>query len=187
MLSQPLQLRLNDYKPLKGVKTMQVKELKDALVIFNQAMPLSVSVPEQNKPHTVRDIKVVGHIHHPNEVRTDASVDTVDIICDHWDEPGETDKAFTVADFVTQLVQYPDEMHVRVGMPIENADWSHRMLDIVMVGRIVGSQDGAEVQLITESWDFPNWIVKEKPEAVQARYRAVAPEEIAPAPEVAAA
>lgn len=172
MRETALNLRFNDYRPLKGIKTMQVSELKDALSIFNPTMPLLVSVPEQNKPHTSRSIKVVGHIHHPDEVKTDASTDALDIICDHWDKPGEP-VSQTVSDLLEKLKPYPDEMHVRVGMPIDHDAWSHRMLDIVMVGRMVGSLGGAEVQLVTESWDFPNWIVKEKPEAVEARFHSV--------------
>ena len=153
---------------------MQVRELKEALSIFNDDLLVEVAVPQMGQEHSTRALDLVGHIHHPGEIQLDPSIHSLDIICDHWHRPTNTAGVATVHDLLERIGPYPDDMHVRIGVPLDHDDWTHRMIDIVMVGRMVGSAQGPKVQLITENWDYTGMVVKEKPEAVARRAATVA-------------
>ncbi len=152
-----MRLILNDSLPITGAKSMQVSELREALADFNQAAIVAAAVPTAGR-HEVRPIHVVGHLHHPGEVKDDHTVHTLDIVCDSWDAPSGPGPVATVADLVEMIAPFPDPMHVRVAVPVVHDSMSHRMLDIVMLGRAVAS--GGGVQLVTESWDNPYQIIK---------------------------
>lgn len=165
-----LKLTINDSLPVEAVKKMYVKELRDSLADFNQAATVTVAIPQLGKPHEVRAIRVVGHLDHPGEVKNAPDhPGALDVVCDHWDQPDTAATTLTIADLVKAVKPYPDPMHVRVAVPMAHASISHRMLDIVMVGRATGTGGGAGIQVICESWDFPNWIIKEIPEAAARR------------------
>jgi len=166
-----MRLIINDSLPLKGAFPMEVKELRDALEAFNPSGTVSVAIPSLGNPHEVRAIHIVGHLDHPGEVMNDPEhPGALDIVCDSWDAPTASRAAPKITELAKMLIPYPDHMHVRIAVPIVHDSISHRMLDIVMVGHAVGTAPG--VQVITESWDNLQQVVKEFPEAAAARLAA---------------
>jgi hypothetical protein len=163
------QLTINDRLPVTGVGHMYVKELREGLADFNQAAPVAVAIPSLGRPHEARAVRVVGHLDHPGQVMNAPDhPGALDIVCDNWDAPtAAPGEVGTIADLVAALTPYPETMHVRVAVPLAHASLSHRMLDIVMVGRGTGTSRG--IQLICENWDFPTQVVKEIPAAAAAR------------------
>ena len=158
-----LKLTMNTL-PMRSMGPMEVRELRDALSAFNQTVPIVAAIPQLDKPHEVRSLQVVGHIDHPGEARTDHTIHAVDIICDHWDRPDEGEVTInTVADLAAALAPFPDPMHVRVVVPLTHESISHRMLDIVMVGRAVGNPSaGPGVQIVCENWDSLGQVIRAK-------------------------
>ena len=169
-----MHLTINDTSLLKGDRSMEVRELKDALSAFNPAVTVSVAVPSVGKPHELRAIRVVGHLDHPGEIKNDPDhPGALDIVTDAWEGRMDPSTATTLGDLVAQIEPYPDAMHVRVAMPVAHDAISHRMLDIVMLGHATGA--GAGVQIVCESWDNLHQVVREIPEVAAARL-AAAPE-----------
>ena len=164
-----MRLTLNDHLPVTGVGHMQVSELRDHLVNFNQAAPIAVAIPLLGKPHEPRAIRVVGHLDHPGQIMNSPDhPGALDIVCDSWDAPpANSDRVETITDLTRLLAPYPDAMHVRVTVPVTHASVSHRMLDIVYIGSAVGAGKG--IQLICENWDFPSQVLKELPAVATAR------------------
>lgn len=153
---------------------MEVKELKDALSVFNPSGAITVAVPALGKPHELREIRLVGHLDHPGEVKSDPDhPGALDVVCDHWDDPPrDAGPSHAIGDLLKALEPYPDGMHVRVAVPVQHDSVSHRMLDIVMLGHAVGTAKGTPgVQMICENWDNPYQVVKEFPHVVEARQR----------------
>jgi hypothetical protein len=157
-----MQLTINDSPPYERKATMEVRELKEALANFNQTGTLTVAIPSIGQPHELRAVRVVGHLDHPGEVKTDHTVHALDIVVDPWDQPGmkSVGRAMTVADLATMIEPYADPMHVRVAVPITHENISHRMLDISMIGHTTGTGKGSGVQMITENWDNPMQVIK---------------------------
>lgn len=150
---------------------MEVKELKETLSVFNPTGLIAIVIPTLGNPHEIRGIVSVGHLDHPGEIMNDpAHPGALDIMCDHWDNPQNTGSISTIEALLAAIDPYPDLMHVRVAVPIDHSDVSHRMLDIVMVGHATGT--GAGVQVICENWDGLHQVVKEFPHAVAARLAA---------------
>ncbi len=138
---------------------MRVSELRSGLADFNQSAPIAVAIQVSGQPHEIKQIRNAGHIDHPDEVKTDAAIHALDIVCDPWNLPPQGEGPVeTVAELATALKPYPDEMHVRVAVPMSHESISHRMLDIVMIGRVTGTDKG--VQLVTEAWDNPMQVIK---------------------------
>ena len=141
---------------------MEVKELKEALANFNQTGTLTVAIPSIGQPHELRAVRIVGHLDHPGEVKTDHAIHALDIVVDSWDQPPlkSIGRPLLVSDMVKMLDPFPDPMHVRVAVPITHDSISHRMLDIAMIGHTTGTGKGAGIQLICENWDNPMQIIK---------------------------
>ncbi len=154
--------------PMEAASKMQVSELKQALSAFNQTTPVMVAIPVQGEPHRLRAIATAGHLDHPGEVKNAPDhPGALDIACGAFDGAVMASST-TVADLAKMIDTYPDTMHVRVAVPVTHDSWSHRMLDIAMLGHAVGSGVAA-VQLICESWNNTMQIVKEFPEVVAKR------------------
>lgn len=143
---------------------MQAKELREGLADFNQSATVSVAIQVSGQAHEIRQIRHAGHLDHEGEVMTDPTIHAVDIVCDPWDMPPQGEGPLeTVADLAAALAPFPDPMHVRVAVPMNHDTISHRMLDIVMIGKAAGA--GAGIQLICEAWDHPMQVVKAKGDA----------------------
>lgn len=145
---------------------MEVRELKEALSVFNPATGIVVAIPQRDvTQHELRHLHVAGHIDHPGEVKNDHAIHALDLVCDHWDDPVGAGKITTVGELAKAIEPFPDPMHVRIAVPIEHDSISHRMLDIAMLGHAVGAPAGAGVHVITENWETPTQVIKEIPGA----------------------
>ncbi len=154
-------LTINDTAPMKGCGPMQVSELRDGLEDFNQKAPVVVAIQVTGKPHEIRQIRHAGHLAHEGKVMKDHARHALEIVTDPFDGPPQGEGPVeTVGDLAKAIKPFPDPMHVRVAVPVTHETVSHRLLDIVMVGRATGSAGG--IQLICEAWDHPMQVIRAK-------------------------
>ncbi len=155
-------LTTNDAVPTRGFK-MQVKELRDSLLAFAPTAPISVVIPSLTQAPALRAIHSVGHLAHPNEVKTDHTIHGVDVVCDHWDNPVGPGVVATVGDLLESLEPFPEPMPIRIAVPLSHDSVSHRMLDIAMFGHAAGAGAGG-IHIICENWDNPYQVIRSKKE-----------------------
>jgi hypothetical protein len=153
-----MRLIINDVLPMRGLRAMEVYELRQALDAFKPESPIVAAIPQMGQPHRLRALHLAGHIDHPGEVKTDHTVHALDIMTDAWDEDLNKAEIDTIGALIDNIAPYPDQMHVRLAVPVAHESMSHRMLDIVMVGLATGAAAG--IQIITENWDNPYQVIK---------------------------
>jgi hypothetical protein len=132
---------------------MFLSQLRENLGNFKPEGTVTIAVPTASGEHDLRAITTVGHIGHEG-VRSDLALD---IQTEPWDVPAmaRVGRALTVGDLLKSILVFPDEMHVRVAVPLINHEsHSWRMLDIHQIGFTVGTGQGAGIQIITENWDL---------------------------------